>query len=596
MKTDNSKKVMAALLLLTVVATIFQPSRVLASEATLSFNVPAYTVEVIGDCDVVEIPGGDVLLEEGKPTVPYYPVMIEYSAGYRVQDVVLVDKSGLVNASGLRLPAVTLEPFASSGDSRIDYLGEWYPSKDYSWETWVNSDGNSTLRISIFCFHYNANTNASMFYSHFDFKVVYIISTVAITGLATDKSVYDPGEDVAINVFLNNSGEEMNVTVDATVRRYDSGEIVDEAPLRILQNVVGDATFSMLLDSQSYVVGDYIVEIILNDTSGNWLDKRTCGFRIGKELLNVTFFNAEPAHFKIGEIIQINMGISNVGSISTSGRIVIRIIVPGAVIEEFQQNFSSPSPGGSSTVTQFWNTSSAEKGKIYYILGFVSYSGQSTQTKSVKVSTNLSPIASFNYLPTKVGMGENVTFNASSSSDLDGSLSSRIWEFGDGGNASGEVATHSYYEAGEYIVTLTVVDNEGATSSNKTLVTVMRTYYLNVTSNIGVDIGGSGRYLEGVKVQLIAPKFDMPGITGLLGGKYVFKQWKGAVDSAENPMELTFAGYELKLTAQAIYEADYSSIYLIASLTMVAVAIIVIAARKLKNRQNLNKIKYNTSK
>ncbi len=63
-----------------------------------------------------------------------------------------------------------------------------------------------------------------------------------------------------------------------------------------------------------------------------------------------------------------------------------------------------------------------------------------------------------------------VAYDASTSSDPDGTIASYTWEFGDGQSNSGVTATHVYASAGSYIVKLTVTDNEGATSSaNQTL-------------------------------------------------------------------------------------------------------------------------------
>jgi PKD domain-containing protein len=52
-------------------------------------------------------------------------------------------------------------------------------------------------------------------------------------------------------------------------------------------------------------------------------------------------------------------------------------------------------------------------------------------------------------------------FDASRSKDLDGTIASYRWAFGDGGAGSGRLALHSYARAGSYQVKLTVTDDEG---------------------------------------------------------------------------------------------------------------------------------------
>lgn len=61
-------------------------------------------------------------------------------------------------------------------------------------------------------------------------------------------------------------------------------------------------------------------------------------------------------------------------------------------------------------------------------------------------------------------------FDASASSDPDGSIVAYTWTFGDGGTASGVNPSHVYSAAGSYPLTLTVTDDDGDTdTSNRTL-------------------------------------------------------------------------------------------------------------------------------
>lgn len=64
-------------------------------------------------------------------------------------------------------------------------------------------------------------------------------------------------------------------------------------------------------------------------------------------------------------------------------------------------------------------------------------------------------------------------FDASTSSDNDGSIVSFHWSFGDGSTVSGVSPSHSYAQGGDYTVTLTVTDNDGATAQSSTTVSVV---------------------------------------------------------------------------------------------------------------------------
>ncbi len=63
-------------------------------------------------------------------------------------------------------------------------------------------------------------------------------------------------------------------------------------------------------------------------------------------------------------------------------------------------------------------------------------------------------------------------FDASASSDSDGTIASYSWTLGDSSTASGVTAAHSYAANGSYTVTLTVTDNEGASSNASQTVNV----------------------------------------------------------------------------------------------------------------------------
>ena len=68
--------------------------------------------------------------------------------------------------------------------------------------------------------------------------------------------------------------------------------------------------------------------------------------------------------------------------------------------------------------------------------------------------------------------GLGCTFNANASTDADGSIVSYEWDFGDGNTATGSEQTHGYDFAGDYVVTLTVTDDQGATDTTAQTVTV----------------------------------------------------------------------------------------------------------------------------
>lgn len=87
--------------------------------------------------------------------------------------------------------------------------------------------------------------------------------------------------------------------------------------------------------------------------------------------------------------------------------------------------------------------------------------------------SNLPPTASFTSSVNKLAVSFSDT-----STDSDGTIASRAWSFGDNSTSSQTNPTHTYAKSGSYQVSLTVTDNNGATSTT--------------TKNITVDDGVTG--------------------------------------------------------------------------------------------------------
>jgi PKD repeat protein len=81
---------------------------------------------------------------------------------------------------------------------------------------------------------------------------------------------------------------------------------------------------------------------------------------------------------------------------------------------------------------------------------------------SVEIKANEAPRACFLADAELVQQGETVNFDAACSADVDGSIASYAWDFGDGATASGQKTSHLFATAGVYTARLTVTDDNGA--------------------------------------------------------------------------------------------------------------------------------------
>jgi PKD repeat protein len=87
------------------------------------------------------------------------------------------------------------------------------------------------------------------------------------------------------------------------------------------------------------------------------------------------------------------------------------------------------------------------------------------------VAVNTPPVATFGF--SCDSLGPVCVFNGGGM-DPDGTIVAYAWDFGDGTSGIGSQVTHTYAAAGMYSVTLTVIDNYGATNSRTASVTVAK--------------------------------------------------------------------------------------------------------------------------
>ena len=123
------------------------------------------------------------------------------------------------------------------------------------------------------------------------------------------------------------------------------------------------------------------------------------------------------------------------------------------------------------------------------------------------VVTNAPPVAQAVVDNDNPYPGAEVTFDATDSYDLTGSIVSYSWDFGDQTTGNGEVVKHTFIEGGDYTVTLTVTDNEGASCQAKIAMNV-----LPGQSNCGDN--GSGSTCGGADIKPLAVITGLPSCSG----------------------------------------------------------------------------------
>ncbi len=169
----------------------------------------------------------------------------------------------------------------------------------------------------------------------------------------------------------------------------------------------------------------------------------------------VALFSYSPASPGVGEWIQFD------GSASVD---------PDGTITSYSWNFGNGSTGYGSSAWQRFMTPG-----IYTVTLIVTDNDGASDSISQTIQvgpTNQAPSAAFSFSPTNPAVNGWVQFDGSGSVDLDGSIVSYSWNFGDGTSHTGVVAWHRFAAPGTYLVTLTVQDNGGVSDSTSQAIQV----------------------------------------------------------------------------------------------------------------------------
>jgi len=354
-----------------------------APPTTLQVHVPMYNVEQVNGLDVVSLPGGESTSEDYQPQVPMYGVVVTLPLGYRLQDVALTSRGGLYGTLGLSLPiAVPVTDGMSAATAAMAETAEedsntvgWFPGRDFDWQVLQEGDGSTSVLVTLYPFQYNRLTTDARFYQDYAFALDYTAPGVTLTHLATEKSTYEPGDPVIVNLGLRAGDTPVDTVVEAAIYTF-SGDYVDGLLLRSLPGLTGPAEFSAEWNSAGRAAGDYQVQVKLRTSDGKLLDQHTCTFRLGTQQGELTALTVTPSTVKIGETVYITVEARNSGTTVLAGEVGVAVRRGTTVVADRAQPFADLAPGA----TQRWSTSWVSAGNppgVYTVLGRVTYASAS---------------------------------------------------------------------------------------------------------------------------------------------------------------------------------------------------------------------------
>jgi len=142
---------------------------------------------------------------------------------------------------------------------------------------------------------------------------------------------------------------------------------------------------------------------------------------------------------------------------------------PDGTIVNYSWDFGDGNTGTGITVSHAYS----DNGFYLVTLTVTDNDGATASAHATKTVMNRPPVASFTETAETVNTDETISFDASDSSDPDGSIVNYSWDFGDGAKGTGVSVQHAYPQDGTYTVTLTVTDDDGATDTTSATKTVL---------------------------------------------------------------------------------------------------------------------------
>ena len=144
---------------------------------------------------------------------------------------------------------------------------------------------------------------------------------------------------------------------------------------------------------------------------------------------------------------------------------------------------------------------------------------------------NRPPVAYFIYTIN----GLSVTFDGSASYDPDGNITFWHWNFGDGTQGTGKIATHAYTAYGTYHVTLTVTDDGWKTDETTRNVTLVRIPVFRTAFLFGriTNLSTLGEYITFNAVKTRVLVFSPFSFNTYMSGEQITisKEYHGIVDA-----------------------------------------------------------------
>jgi len=309
------------------------------------------------------------------------------------------------------------------------------------------------------------------------------LDTNITLSLSLQKYQYDPNEPINITVNLTYVHDAItNATVTAKIQKpddttenvtlYDDGLHGD--------NQTNDGIYANAYTNTSSW-GTYDITVTASGSLDEEQFERETFATVWVEQYPDLMLNASDISFSDdnpnpGENITINATIHNIGEADANNASILFYDEEPASGELIGEDVVNVTANGTANASVSW-TALPGVHEIHVLISPYNEFLEENYTNNIannSIAVNTPPIANFTYSPENPVVNQTITFNASSSYDLDGNITKYEWDFGDGNvtDTTKEIITHVYPSAANYTLNLTVTDDDGATNLTSKEITV----------------------------------------------------------------------------------------------------------------------------
>jgi PKD repeat protein len=328
---------------------------------------------------------------------------------------------------------------------------------------------NGTYPVTLTVKDYN-NTAAT------DSKTATVQFDIAITEVTSPQIMVMSGTPVQVDVTAVNNGdflETFNVSAYANQDFIGKQTVTNLAPST-------QTTLHFTWDTTGASLGGYVLKanatIVLGEANTT-----------NNEYVNGLITVAETNIFNYPVIVGGHTFIVQVNSTSSLGDLnlissekKISLHVSGEMGTNAFCNITIPMDllnvsTASAWVVNFdgntWPSTISQNSTHYFI--YIEYTHSTHIIEIIGKTVATPPVAQFTPSKTTALAGESISFDASASTDPDGTIQSWTWNFDDGETGNGETVHHSFTSFGSYDVTLTVKDDEDLSNSTTVTITII---------------------------------------------------------------------------------------------------------------------------